>query len=95
MSTNWGYHCATCDVSTAHWWNHGDEQLTVLAQHWSQIKPLYDLTQGNLLWRIEILVVDWYDAPNPLTFLSEHSEHHMMLENEYGDREEMPKVNTP
>lgn len=85
MSTSWGYHCATCNVSTEHWWNHGDDQLRLIAQNWALIKPVYELTQTTM-WRIEIKVMDWYDNPDPLGFLAEHHDHQVLLENEYGDR---------
>lgn len=91
MSTYWGLRCATCNINTPTEWNHGDDDLSMIVQHWPMLKPVYELCSAGKLWRLNLTVDGWYDDLSPLYFLSLHEGHHIMLHNEYGDAREIEK----
>ena len=83
MSEYWGLHCKTCDSETGHGLNHGDYDLSLLANHRYAVKEI--ATLGCLI-RVEVSgfneVVPW---------LCEHADHDIELSNEY--RERKPLMN--
>lgn len=47
MSTYWGYHCATCDVSSAQIFNHGNDMLEALIGLYPLIRALREMAQST------------------------------------------------
>lgn len=83
MSTHWGYHCLTCQISSPHWLNHGEHTLLRMLEHRTiiaQAVPIFESCD------IELSQLGVYDSPSPVRFLADHTGHMIILENEYGER---------
>ncbi len=84
MSTHWGYYCRTCNVSSPHWLNHGENLLVHLLRDREIVTKAAALFQQH---DIEIKHSGVFYDPSPWQFLVDHEDHILLLENEYGERQ--------
>lgn len=91
MSTYWGYKCKDCNVSSEHWFNHGDDYLNALVAVREDLEQVMKRLEKWIGWRIDISHMN-VDEENPLEFLQQHKGHNIVLENEYGDLKELTEV---
>jgi hypothetical protein len=90
MSTYWSLHCKQCDlVSTDDGINHGQHILRSIYQLRDHIIAISDQDQSGYL-SVEVMA---HSAEPIWTFLKEHYDHEIDLQNEYGGTE--PIVEEP
>lgn len=78
MSTKWGFRCPKCQTSSDHWFNHGEEVCKEILANWKYVKPLRDYNG----W-IEVDILGGF-GNDVFSFMDEHFEHGLEIENEYG-----------
>jgi hypothetical protein len=83
MSTDWGYWCRTCDATSQTWLNHGEAQLARLWELRRCVATLHGAADG--LIEVEALGA----GTSPAWWVSQHWQHTVALENEYGDRRDI------
>jgi hypothetical protein len=84
MSEYWGLHCKTCDESTNHVFNHGEEILRSLVRATPHIKAALDADKSGYL---EFSIMGHHGSDITIFALEEHVGHELELESEYGYRE--------
>lgn len=84
MSEYWGLHCKTCDESTDHDFNHGEEILRGLVKATPYIKAALDADRSNYL---EFSLLG-HSYSNVMQFaVWDHASHDLELESETGRME--------
>lgn len=81
MSEYWGLHCKTCDMSTDHDFNHGEEILRGLVRATPYVKEALDADKSGYL-EFSIMGHHW---SNVIRFaVWDHVGHELEIESEYG-----------
>ena len=81
MSEYWGLHCKTCDKSTDHDFNHGEEILRSLVKATPHIKAALDADKSGYL---EFSIMGHHGSDITIFALEEHVGHELEIESEYG-----------
>jgi len=84
MSEYWGLYCKTCDKSTDHEFNHGEEILRSLVKATPHLKAAFDIDTSGY-FEFHLMGHNWSDVTG--FALEEHAGHELELESEYGNRE--------
>lgn len=80
MSSYWGYRCKRDGDCSPTWFNHGEDQLSLLVQ----LLPHLRAIQASDCWIVSLDFYGAYDDPRPLEWLATHDGHEIELWNEYG-----------
>ena len=80
MSEYWGLHCKTCDKSTDHDINHGEEILRGLVKAMPHIRAAKAVDNSSYL---EFSIMG-HRGSDIIGFAEDHAEHELLIESEYG-----------